>query len=127
VDLILDTNGLSAVAEGIPSAVALFTQADHIAIPVVVLGEYRFGIAQSRFRSEYEGWLTQLTASCRVLDITESTAASYAKIRGELKKAGIPLPSNDVWIAALCREHGFPLLSRDEHFDRVRGLKRFRW
>jgi tRNA(fMet)-specific endonuclease VapC len=127
VDLILDTNGLSAIAEGVTGAVKLFSEAGSVAIPVVVLGEFWFGIGQSRFRTEYEKWVRELVASCRILDVTESTAAVYAVVRGELKKAGAPIPSNDVWIAALCREHRLPLLSQDEHFDRVKGLKRLGW
>ena len=36
-----------------------------------------------------------------------------------LKQSGRPLPSNDLWIAALARQHRLPLLSRDGHFDFV--------
>jgi len=46
-----------------------------------------------------------------------------ATIRTELKRTGTPIPSNDVWIAALCRQHSFSLLSRDRHFDLVRGIE----
>lgn len=127
MDLILDTNGLSAVAEGVPGAVAVFSTADSVAIPVVVLGEFWFGIGQSRFRAEYDKWIRELTLSSKILDVTESTAAAYAVVRAELKKAGTPIPSNDLWIAALCREHRLPLLSQDGHFDRVKGLKRLGW
>lgn len=125
--LILDTNALSAVAEGESAAVKKFSRADQIMIPVVVLGEYRFGIAQSRLRGEYERWLTEMLSVSRVLDITEETAVRYAEIRLELKRAGTPLPSNDIWIAALCRQHAFPILSQDRHFDLVEGLERLSW
>ena len=63
----------------------------------------------------------------RVLDVDEETASYYATIRTELKRAGTPIPSNDVWIAALCRQHSFSLLSRDRHFDLVRGIERIDW
>jgi len=48
-------------------------------------------------------------------------------LRIELKRAGTPLPANDLWIAALAREHGLPIVSRDAHFDRVRGIQRLAW
>jgi tRNA(fMet)-specific endonuclease VapC len=48
-------------------------------------------------------------------------------VRVELKSAGTPIPSNDVWIAALCRQHRLPLLSRDRHFDGVPGIRRLAW
>ncbi len=125
--MILDTNGLSAVADGDPALEPILRQANEIAIPVIVLGEYRYGIQQSRDRQRYEQWLTQALPNFRVLDIDEATAISYATLRYELKKAGTPIPSNDVWIAALCRQHVFSVLSRDRHFDLVRGLDRFAW
>jgi predicted nucleic acid-binding protein len=98
-----------------------------VAIPVIVLGEYRYGISHSRDRTVYEEWLAGYLSAFRVLNVDEETAASYSAIRTELKKAGTPIPSNDVWIAALCRQHSMPLLSRDRHFDAVQGLTRLTW
>ena len=119
--LILDTNALSALAEGESAAVAQVGRANQVAIPVIVLGEYRFGIARSRHRSEYERWLEEILSVSRVLDINEETTIRYAEIRVELKQAGTPIPSNDVWIAALCRQHALPILTRDQHFDLIVG------
>jgi len=48
-----------------------------------------------------------------VLDIDDETSHSYAAIGQELKKRGEPIPSNDLWIAALCRQHALALLGRD--------------
>jgi tRNA(fMet)-specific endonuclease VapC len=125
--VILDTNALSAVADNDPVAVRIFSQAEGIELPVIVLGEYRFGIAHSRRRNEYEKWLAQLIAATRVLPVDHETSSHYALIRAELKKAGHPTPSNDLWIAALSRQHGLPLMSQDRHFDSVRELKRVGW
>ena len=125
--MILDTNALSAVADNEPAAVRIFSHAVTIELPVIVLGEYRFGIAQSRRRVEYEKWLGDLIAETRVLPIDEGTSGHYAQIRAELKKAGLPIPSNDLWIAALSRQHRLPLMSQDQHFDAVQGLKRIGW
>src|SRR5580704_14271382 len=125
--MILDTNALSAAAEGDPGVIAVLGRADQVAIPVVVLGEYRYGIAQSRNRASYESWLTGLLEDCFVLDITEPTTHCYAEITLELKGKGKPIPTNDLWIAALCRQHSLPLLSRDRHFDLVGGGRRVDW
>jgi predicted nucleic acid-binding protein len=125
--LILDTKALTAIAEGEPGAVKKFAAAGQVAVPVIALGEYRFGIAQSRHRSEYERWLVELLRVARVLEVDAETADSYAALRLQLKQAGTPIPSNDAWIAALCRQHALPLLSRDRHFDLVKGLKRLAW
>ena len=125
--MILDTNGLSAVADGDAELEPILRKAAEIAVPVIVLGEYRYGIQQSRDRQRYEEWLTESIRDYRVLDVDEETAIAYATLRSELKRAGTPIPSNDVWIAALCRQHSFPLLSRDRHFDVVRGIERIDW
>jgi tRNA(fMet)-specific endonuclease VapC len=125
--VILDTNALSAVADNQSAAVRLFRDAASIELPAIVLGEYRFGIAQSRRRKEYEMWLEELVAATRVLSVDEQTSSHYAQVRSELKKAGKPIPSNDLWIAALARQHRLPLMSQDTHFDAVQGLKRIGW
>jgi tRNA(fMet)-specific endonuclease VapC len=127
VALILDTNALSAVADGEPSAMELVAGAERVAVPVIVLGEYRLGIAQSRHRTTYESWLREWIAAVTVLDIDDGTTHSYSAIGLELKKKGKPIPANDLWIAALCRQHSLHLVSRDRHFDFVHGLRRLNW
>jgi predicted nucleic acid-binding protein len=125
--MILDTNALSAFADGMPPVVQQIAAVDEIHIPVIVLGEYRFGIATSRRRREYERWLARGRSFWNVLPLGEETATHYASIRQQQKSAGAPLPSNDVWIAALAKQHELPILSRDTHFDAVPGLTRLSW
>ena len=125
--MILDTNGLSALVEGEPSLEPVLRKAEHLAIPVIVLGEYRYGIRYSRNRNHYQQWLQEYLPRFRILDIEDRTTTPYSAVRSELKKAGTPIPSNDVWIAALCRQHCLPIISRDRHFDLVPGIKRIEW
>ena len=125
--MILDTNALSAAADDDPAIITLLARADQMAIPVIALGEYRYGIAQSRHRASYADWLKGLLHDCLVLDANELTTHYYAEITLELKQKGRPIPTNDIWIAALCRQHSLPLLSRDRHFDMVPGIKRIGW
>ena len=125
--MILDTRGLSALAESEPALDAFLRKAAQVAIPVIVLGEYRYGISHARYRKQYEQWLGQYLSSFRILDVDERTTVSYCAVRTELKQAGTPIPPNDVWIAALCRQHSLPLLSRDHHFDAVTGITRLEW
>jgi tRNA(fMet)-specific endonuclease VapC len=125
--VILDTNALSAIADGDAVLEPTLRKATKIAVPVIVLGEYRYGIQHSRHRQRYQQWLTESIRYYQVLDVDEDTAIFYAALRTELKNSGTPIPSNDVWIAALCRQHSYPLLSRDRHFDVVRGIHRIGW
>lgn len=125
--MILDTNAVSAIADGDPDVESVVGVATVIALPVITLGEYRFGIRQSRNRAKYEKWLDALIRSCHVLDVDGETTVRYAEIRSELRGTGRPIPGNDVWIAALARQHALPVLSRDRHFDSVPGLRRISW
>jgi predicted nucleic acid-binding protein len=125
--VILDTNGLSALADGDLALAPIFRGASSIAVPVIALGEYRYGISQSRERAKYEKWLTKFIPTYLVLGVDETTAERYAEIREELRRKGRPIPANDLWIAALARQYSLPLLSRDQHFDFVPGLKRVGW
>ena len=125
--MILDTNALSAFADGEPGVGELLRQQPRAAIPVVALGEFRYGIAQSKYRARYESWLTEQLRRFEVLAITADTTLSYARLRTQLRRAGRPIPANDAWIAALALQHGLPVLSRDEHFDAVTGVERKIW
>jgi predicted nucleic acid-binding protein len=72
--VILDTNALSAVADDEPAVVRAYRQAASMEVTVIVLGEYRSGIGQSRRRGEYEKWLRELIAATRVLVVEEETS-----------------------------------------------------
>lgn len=125
--LLLDTNAVSDFAESEPAIMELLAEVQVLALPVVVVGEYRFGIAQARNVADYHLWLERLITQTDVLNITDETTLHYAEVRLDLKRIGRPIPMNDVWIAALCRQHELPILSRDQHFDVVPKIKRLAW
>lgn len=125
--MIVDTNALSAFADGSSLAIAALQGAGEVSVPVVVLGEFRYGITHSRRHREYEAWLERYLPAFRILDVTVETAFEYGQLRSELRHIGRPIPANDVWIGALCRQHNLPLLSRDAHFDHIKRLRRQTW
>lgn len=115
------------MADGDPDIWHVVQATDQFLVPAVVLGEYRFGLVYSRHRSRYEVWLEQLAGIAPVLVVDGTTALHYAEIRFELRKSGKPIPDNDIWIAALSRQHSLAVLSRDRHFDSVACLTRLNW
>lgn len=125
--MILDTNALSAFADGDKGILPALKKAAFLAVPVVVLGEFYFGIRQSRLRKTYEKWIEENMPLWKMLDVTRRTAKHYGAVHSELKKAGTPIPENDVWIAALAMEHDLPVLTRDAHFDKVAKLSVVSW
>lgn len=125
--MILDTNALSGFLGGDSKAILAVSRLKQIVLPVIVLGEYRFGIAQSRHKSRMERLFEEFLQSCIILEIDAITSRHYSEIRVDLMRAGTPIPANDVWIAALARQHSTAILSRDKHFDHVSAIKRAVW
>jgi len=125
--VILDTNALSAFVDGDAGVGEILSGQARAAIPVIVLGEFRYGIAESRHRPAYEAWLESQLPHFDVLAVTDETAVAYAALRVALRRSGRPILANDAWIAALALQHRLPVLSRDQHFDVVPGLKRTSW
>ena len=132
--MILDPNAVSAWAEGIASVEHSLRAASRLVVPTVVLGEFYFGIRQSRHRARYEDWLRRylpLTDIAMVTRVDRPTSRLICRLphcvpppcgdlQLELKRSGTPIPVNDAWIAALARQHDLPVLSNDSHFDAVK-------
>ncbi len=125
--LILDTNALSAFVDGDQGLLHAIEREAELAIPTVVLGEYLYGINRSRQRASYQIWLRENLPLFDVLPVVRETAERYAEIRHELKAAGTPIPTNDLWIAALARHHRMRLVTRDGHFRAIQGLHILAW
>jgi tRNA(fMet)-specific endonuclease VapC len=119
----LDTSVAIALLAGQASALVVPSSIE-VLLPTPVIGELRYGALNSRRATDNLADVERLVSRCRVLDITASTAATYARLRMALKQKGKPIPENDLWIAALCVEHGVPLATLDGHFDAVEELAR---
>ena len=127
MEVILDTNALSAWLDGDEALMLVLSGATAVWLSPIVLGEYRFGIKKSRYKEKYESHLAELESDFPILRIDASTSENYAKIRSDLKDAGTPIPWHDVWIAAQAKKHGFEIVSRDRHFDFIAGTSRVDW
>ncbi len=125
--MILDTNAVSALLAGDPALGTVLTGEERHHLPVIVIGEYRYGLLGSRFRVHLQGLLETLIRESLVLRVDETTAETYSRVRDELRHKGWPIPENDIWIAALARQHDQPVVSRDSHFDEVPDLRRVTW
>jgi tRNA(fMet)-specific endonuclease VapC len=125
--MILDTKALSAFVGGDAGVGELLRRQRRAAVPVILLGEFCDGIAESRYRAAYEAWLDAEPPHFDILPVTDTIAIAYATLRVALKQSGRPIPANDAWIAALALEHRLPVLSCDHHFDVVPDLKRKTW
>ncbi len=124
--ILLDTNRYTDFCKSVPEAVAPVTAAEHVFLPFVALAELRGGFQAGTLARENERTLTRFLASERVsvLYPDETTTQVYAGLFAQLRRQGTPIPTNDIWIAALALQHNLALLSRDAHFDNLPQLRR---
>lgn len=122
--VLLDTNAYAAFKRGEQEAVEILRHADIIGLSAVVLGELLSGFKAGRKETDNRRELDAFLDSPRValLPIDETTAGFYAHVYFHLKRKGKPIPTNDLWIAAVALQHGFVLFSYDRHFLDVEGL-----
>jgi tRNA(fMet)-specific endonuclease VapC len=125
--MILDTNAISALQAEDDHLITLVSGEPVLFLNIISLAEYRYGIDGSTHRDELQKWLAELIERSEVLCLGLNTLECYSQLRHALRRAGTPIPANDLWIAALAREHNLPVLSRDAHFDLVPGIERTTW
>ncbi len=126
VRVAVDTNRYVDLCKGLTGTVALLEEAEAILLPFVVLGELRAGFAYGRRATENERVLRSflLKDGVRVLFADDQTTHHYAAVFRQLRKQGTPIPSNDMWLAALVLQHNLALHARDRHFDQLPQLVR---
>jgi len=126
VRLLLDPNRLSDALAEVEEVIAMLESADEVYVPVVALGEMRSGFLSGKRRAKNETRLQAFLSQTGVVTLPIEGAVShrYAEIHSELRRRGKPIPTNDLWIAALALEHGLMLYTRDVHFAEVPGLAR---
>ncbi len=119
--VLLDTSAYSAFMLGDPEVKAALQRADEIYLTPVVLGELLAGFIRGKWRRKNEREIRAFLSSPRVqvIDVDEETAQRYAVILNGLWRAGTPIPTNDVWIAASAMQHGLRVLTRDAHYQKV--------
>ncbi len=121
MNIVVDTMAYTALMRGESCAIERIEQAEHVALPIVVVGELRAGFIVGSKRVKNEAKLVEFLGRERVsiLYLDQQSAHSYALLFQYLKRAGTPIPLNDLWIAALAHQHAYAVLSRDAHFQRL--------
>lgn len=120
----LDTNRYVDLCRGAAEVVHRLEEAEAIFLPFIVLAELRAGFAQGRHGRSNERALQLLLAKPGVTTLfaSDDTTRSYASIFRQLRRQGTPIPTNDIWIAALVIQHDLVLYTRDTHFARLPQL-----
>jgi len=125
--ILLDTNAYVAYLKGDEQGLEALARAETVFMSVIVLGELQAGFMGGSRPGENLAYLERFLekSSVKVLDATRETAAVFGDLKEKLKKAGTPLPINDVWIAAHALETGSLLITYDTHFRQITGLRKW--
>jgi tRNA(fMet)-specific endonuclease VapC len=117
----LDTNRYVDLCRGAAETIAVLEEAEAVFMPFVVLGELRAGFAHGRRQAENERVLRRflLKDGVTVLFPDDQTTHHYASVFRQLRTQGTPIPTNDMWLAALVLQHNLTLHARDAHFDHL--------
>lgn len=117
----LDTNRITDLFRGDLELAEQLGTAEEVWIPLFALGEIKAGFQGGAQQRRNESLLNRLLAkpTVGVLLPSRETAENYARIFVQLRRAGTPVPDNDLWIAAMVLEHDLVLITRDRHFERI--------
>lgn len=123
-NLLIDTNIYSCALRGVTDVVFVLQKARSIGISSISIGEllsgFKGGSKERQNIEELEDFLDSPRVTIYCVD--ETTAEYYAEILNSLKTRGTPVPTNDIWIAAVAFQHGLKLFTRDRHFEKIAGL-----
>lgn len=126
MNLALDTNRYTDLCRGDAQVVERVESAETVSLPFVVVGELRAGFAAGRQGPRNEAVLRRflLKPGVRILYADDQTTHHYANVYRQLRHQGTPIPTNDMWIAALVLQHSLTLCDRDRHFDGLPQIPR---
>lgn len=126
-NIVIDTNAYTRLLTGEEDVLDVIGTAEIVYISIFVLGELYAGFAGGTKERGNKNALNSflLKPSVKILNATSETAKIFGMVKQNLKKAGTPLPINDVWIAAHALETGSTLITYDRNFKKIEGLRRW--
>jgi len=126
-DLLLDTTAVIGLFNKDAAVVAKIGAASQVLVPSAVIGELYYGAFKSWRAAQNTARVDAFVAGNTVVPCDTATARAYGLIKNELRQSGRPIPENDMWVAAVARQHGLTLLTRDQHFGFVKNLTVETW
>ena len=124
---LLDTNIVIAIFANDASVKDSLEKAEEVFVPIIVLGELYYGAQKSSRTKPNVARIDEFAESCSVLTCNTETSRQYGEIKNSLRLKGQPIPENDIWIAAIAKQYGMTLVSRDDHFEEIGDLETLTW
>ena len=124
---LLDTNIIVAIFKQETQVLQRLAAATEVFVPVIAIGELYYGAQHSGQVAKNLAQVQGFAAQSKILSCDLATADYYGQIKQELKQKGNPIPENDIWIAAIARQHSLTVVSHDQHFQQVPSLDLEAW
>ena len=124
---VLDTNIVIAVFDQEAVVLERIVAAERILVPIPAIGELFHGTLRSRRSADNVQKIERLAQAHKITPIDLETARHYGAIKGDLRRKGKPIPENDIWIAAIARQHNATVATRDQHFDAIESVAVEHW
>jgi tRNA(fMet)-specific endonuclease VapC len=124
---LLDTNVIISLFSNDPGTHKRISEVEDVFVPCIVIGELYFGAYKSSRVKENRALISEFALNNVILPCNEDTAILYGEIKNHLREKGLPIPENDIWIAAIARQYSLTLITRDVHFESVDNLKIELW
>jgi tRNA(fMet)-specific endonuclease VapC len=122
--ILIDTNIYAHALLGTPEVVSVLQTTSEIGISAISIGElisgFKGGTKEGENREELARFLDSPRVKIYLID--EATAEFYGDILDKLRKAGTPIPTNDIWIGGVALQNGLKLFTKDQHFEKIPGL-----
>ena len=124
--IVIDSNRYTDLCRNILEVIEIVERCSLVFVPLIVIAEQRAGFARGNQQEKNERILTKFLNKDEVsiLYPDEQTTHFYANLYAYLRKKGKPIPTNDLWIAALVVQYNLTLYDRDSDFDNLPQLSR---
>ena len=124
---LLDTNIVIAIFSNDNLVMEPLEMVEEVFVPIIVLGELYYGAKKSNKVERNVTRIIEFAQSCSVLICDTETSRQYGDIKNLLRAKGRPIPENDIWIAAIAKQHELTLVSRDDHFIEIENFPTITW
>ena len=124
---LLDTNIVIEIFKGNRTFANKINKLKQFYISTIVLGEFYIGINRVTNKSKHQKKLIDFLELCTIINIDSNTAKFYGETVAALYIKGNPIPTNDIWIAAIALQHNLILVTQDKHFKQIDNLTMKSW
>jgi tRNA(fMet)-specific endonuclease VapC len=124
---LLDTNIIISLFAKDSQIHNRLSMAEEVFVPCVAVGELYFGAYKSLKQEENLARVEEFALNNTVLPCDTGIAKKYGDIKSRLKEKGLPVPDNDIWIAAIAQQYALTLITRDSHFEAIENLRSETW